>query len=307
MRVFTRLGRGLRAVWLAIAHVLGSAARGIGRSARSIEPEHRRDGFGLLMVGVAVVAAAAVWWGLPGDVMEFTRTVLAGTVGKVGWFVPILLVYVGWRNMRDPQHNGPVGRQAIGWAAFGFGALGIVHIANGSPAPVRGDASDLQDAGGAIGYVVSSLLLDLLRTSYVVVPLLTLLAFFGVLIITATPVYQIPTRLRETRAKLLGIKQGDTEDGELPTQPVRARGRRGALEDTIDPATGFPPYDTPVLEDREVEKRRRSRQARPPRVSRRPRRRRRRGPAPTRWRPRTRRRRALSRRHMLPCRSGSSS
>ena len=256
------------------------------------------------MVGAAVVAAAAVWWGLPGDVMEFTRTVLAGSVGKVGWFVPILLVYVGWRNMRDPQHNGPVGRQAIGWAAFGFGALGIVHIANGSPAPVRGDASDLQDAGGAIGYVVSSLLLDLLRTPYVVVPLLTLLAFFGVLIITATPVYQIPTRLRETRAKLLGIKQGDTEDGELPTQPMRARGRRGALDDTIDPATGFPPYDTPVLEDREVEKRRKgSRQARPPRrldfettsTDRR---------LDATW---TRRTRDWNHRRTLPCRRGSSS
>ena len=26
--------------------------------------------------------------------------------------------YVGWRNMRDPEHNGPAGRQVVGWAAL---------------------------------------------------------------------------------------------------------------------------------------------------------------------------------------------
>ena len=256
------------------------------------------------MVGVAVVAAAAVWWGLPGDVMEFTRTVLAGSVGKVGWFVPILLVYVGWRNMRDPQHNGPVGRQAIGWAAFGFGALGIVHIANGSPAPVRGDASDLQDAGGAIGYVVSSLLLDLLRTPYVVVPLLTLLAFFGVLIITATPVYQIPTRLRETRAKLSGHQAGRhrgrraAHPADACARPSGCAGRHDRPGDRL-PAVRHPgsrgPRGREAPEGRSTSSTTESR--RPPR--RRGRRRRR--------RPRTRRTRDCNRRRTLPCRRGSSS
>jgi len=239
-------------VWLAIAHLLGATARSIGRTARDLDPEHRRDGFGLLMFALAVVAAAAVWFQMPGGVMEFVRTVTAGSVGKVGWFVPLLLVVVGWRNLRDPVHNGPIGRQAIGWTAFGFGILGMVHIANGSPAPVAGDTSELQFGGGAIGYVVSSLLLDLLRSAYVVVPLLVLLAAFGVLVITATPVYQVPTRLADLRDRLMGIEHTDAE----PTQPIKAR-RGRSLDDTIDPEMGFPAYDSPVLEDREVGKRRR--------------------------------------------------
>ena len=124
--------------------------------------------------------------------MEVTRTIAAGSVGKVGWFLPLVLVLIGWRNMRDPLHNGPAGRQVVGWTAFAFGVLGIVHIANGNPQPALGDTDPLESAGGAVGFVVSSLLLDLLRTPYVVVPLLVLLAFFGVLVITATPVYQVP-------------------------------------------------------------------------------------------------------------------
>ena len=191
-------------MWLGIAHAVGAVARSIGQSARDLDPEHRRDGVGLFLFGLAMVVAAAVWWQLPGGVMDFARSVTSGAVGKVGWFVPLFLVYAGWRTLRDPERNGPAGRQVIGWAAFTLGLLGIVHIANGNPQPVLGDATNLQEAGGAVGYVTSSLLLDLMQTTYVVVPLLTLLAVFGVLIITATPVYQVPVRLAELRDKALG-------------------------------------------------------------------------------------------------------
>ena len=160
--------------------------------------------------------------------MEFSRTVVSGSVGKVGWLVPVMLVLIGWRNMRDPERNGPAGRQVIGWLALGFGVLGIVQIASGNPQPQAGDASDLQFGGGAIGFVMASLLLDLLRSAYVVVPVLVLLSAFGVLVITATPVYQIPGRLAELRDRVLGrtaVPEG--EEGE-PTQPIRTRKRRSA-------------------------------------------------------------------------------
>ncbi|MGH3361520.1 MAG: DNA translocase FtsK 4TM domain-containing protein, partial [Nocardioides sp.] len=237
---------------MAVAHGLGSVARSIGRTARDLEPEHRRDGVGLLLFGLAMVTAAAVWWHLPGTVMEVIRTIVSGSVGKVGWLVPLALVVVGWRNMRDPEHNGPAGRQVIGWAASTFGVLGIVHIANGNPQPDIADTSALATAGGAVGFVVSSLLLDLLRTAYVVVPLLAMLALFGVLVITATPVYQVPTRLAGVRDRLLG-RAPATDDAGEETQPLRRRGRRS---DEIDAELGDPAYDSPVLEDREVKKRR---------------------------------------------------
>jgi S-DNA-T family DNA segregation ATPase FtsK/SpoIIIE len=251
------------AVWLGIAHGLGSLARSIGRGARDLDPEQRRDGVGLFVIGLAVVAAAAVWWQLPGTVMEGVRTVVAGSVGKVGWLVPLVLVLIGWRNMRDPERNGPAGRQVVGWVALAFGILGIVHVANGSPQPELGDASDLQNAGGAVGFVVASLLLDLLRTPYVVVPLLVLLCVFGVLVITATPVYQVPHRLRALRDRLLGRThaEGDqTLDEGEPTQPIRVSRRsrgHGPLTETgeIDPEMGDPAYDSPVLEEREVRRR----------------------------------------------------
>ncbi len=256
-RAFSGIGRAVSAVWLGVAHAIGSLARSIGHSARDLDPAHRRDGVGLFLFGLALVVAAAVWWQPPGGFMEFVRSAVAGSVGKVGWLVPLWLSFLGWRTLRDPEHNGPAGRQVIGWSALCLGVLGIVHIANGNPQPELGDASALQEAGGAVGFVVSSLLLDLLRTAYVVVPLLALLGLFGLLVITATPVYQVPARLAATRDRLLGRTPAgaDGEDDTQLTQPIRTR-RRGML-DEIDPDLGDPAYDSPVLEDREVRKRRR--------------------------------------------------
>ena len=259
-RTFGALGRGVAAVWLGVAHALGAVARSVGQSARDLDPEHRRDGVGLFLFGVAMVVAAAVWWQLPGGVMDFARSLTAGAVGKVGWFVPLFLVYAGWRTLRDPERNGPAGRQVIGWAAFALGLLGIVHIANGNPQPVLGDATNLQGAGGAVGYVTSSLLLDLMQTPYVVVPLLGLLATFGILIITATPVYQIPARLAALRDKALGRTPPDAVPAEdEATKPVRTR-RRSMLDDDVDPEMGDPAYDSPVLSDRELKKRRKKKE-----------------------------------------------
>ncbi len=247
---FDTVFRGVAAVWLAVAHGIGAVARGIGHGARDLEPEHRRDGVGLFVFALSVITAAAVWFQLGGPVMGAVRVAVTGCVGKVGWFVPLMLLVVGWRNLRDPVHNGPAGRQVVGWSALALGLLGIVHVAEGNPQPVSGDAGPLREGGGAIGYVVSSLLLDLLRTPYVVVPLLLLLCVFGVLVITATPLYKVPSRLAAARDRALGRTHPDDDDP--ATRPTRGRGRRTDLDttDEIDPLMGDPAYDSPLLRRR---------------------------------------------------------
>lgn len=249
--VFVALARVLVTAWLGLAHAVGGGVRRVGHTARDLEPEHRRDGAGLFLLGLAVVVAAAVWWQLPGGIGDFTRAVVAGSVGLLAWFVPLLLVFVAWRNLRDPDRNGPAGRQVIGWGALMFGVLGIVHIANGSPTPELGDTRPLQQAGGAVGFVVSKLLLDLLQTAYVVVPLLLLVAVFGVLVVTATPVYQIPARVRELTERIMGYQAHDEDALDEDASAKRGRSRRTAEE--IDPEMGDPAYDSPVLDENGLE------------------------------------------------------
>ena len=250
-RLFLALARAVTNLWLGMAHAVGGGVRRIGHTASELEPEHRRDGAGLFLVGLAVVVAASVWWQLPGGIGEVTRTVVAGSVGLLAWFVPLLLCFVAWRNLRDPEHNGPAGRQVVGWCALLFGLLGIVHIANGSPTPGLGNTEPLQQAGGAIGFVVAKLLTDLLQTAYVVVPLLLLLTLFGVLVVTATPVYQVPARLRELGDRIMGRQLPEEETPEPEAATRKARGRRTDLD--IDPEMGDPAYDSPVLDGQSIE------------------------------------------------------
>ncbi|GAB3425680.1 DNA translocase FtsK [Flindersiella endophytica] len=258
------IGRLLIGIWLGLAHLLGGIVRRIGSSARELDPDLRRDGVGLLLLGLAIVAAAARWWGMPGTVGDAVRTALASTVGVVGYLVPLLLLGVAWRTLRHPDRNGPGGQQLIGWTAILAGVLGMVHIAHGVPRPSDGMAK-LQEAGGAIGFVMSSIPVDLL-TAYVTVPLLVLLALFGSLVVSGTPVHAIPERLGDIWARLrgrepVGADDEDAEnaDGEPETVPLnrRSRSRRRVGQSATDGEEDGQekPYDSPVLEGREIAKR----------------------------------------------------
>jgi DNA segregation ATPase FtsK/SpoIIIE, S-DNA-T family len=227
--------------------VIGGTVRHIGTTARDLDPDHRRDGAGLALIGLAVITAAAVWWRMPTPVGETLRTVITGSVGSLGWAVPVLLVAVAWRNLRHPDRNGPAGRQVIGWASLLFGVLGLVHIAHGLPRP--SDEVGMREAGGAIGYVVSSLLADLFRTTWVAVPLLVLLCAFGLLVVTGTPVHAIPARLANGRDRLLGRTPSAESEDATPTRVIKKSRKRRDAE--IDEEMGDQPYDSPVVEARE--------------------------------------------------------
>ena len=247
-RVLAAVGRGARAIWLGIAHLFGTIARSVGSTARGLEPEHRRDGIGLAFVGLAVVVAAAIWWELPGPVGVGVRAVVAGSIGVLGWVLPLVLLLVAWRTLRHPDRNGPAGRQIVGWSALTLGVLGLIHIGNGLPRPSGGSAA-MREAGGALGYVTSAILVDLFRTSLVAIPLLVLLSLFGLLVVTATPVHAVPARARELRDALLRRTPDSAQEQvavEQTTGLRRSRPRRrvGAF---VHDVTGDEPYDTPLV------------------------------------------------------------
>ena len=267
-RFLTGLARFVAAIWLGIAHLIGGIVRRIGSGARDLDPELRRDGVGLAFVGLAIVVAASVWWRMPGDVGQVIRGVVAGTVGMLDWAIPLLLALVAWRTLRHPDRNGPGGRQAIGWLAILGGVLGLVHIKNGLPRPTEGVKS-LEHAGGAIGFVMSSLPSDLL-TVYVAVPLLVLLTLFGVRVVAGVPLHAVPERLQDFWARVRDKDdEGQTADGATAdtqvdadgekTQPLRRRARRrvgaAAKAEEETGSSGDAPYDSPVLESREIGKR----------------------------------------------------
>jgi DNA segregation ATPase FtsK/SpoIIIE, S-DNA-T family len=186
---------------MGLAHVVGGTVRRIGRSASELEPEHRRDGLGFFLLGLAVVVAAREWWGLKGVAGDVIHAVVAGTFGRVAYALPIALLLFGIRLLRAPGDLASTNRLTIGTTAMTFAAAGLVHISAGLPSPPDG-ALKMRDAGGIIGFLASSPIVAAIKT-WGAIPLLLMLGCFGVLVMTATPVHMIPARLRELRDRLL--------------------------------------------------------------------------------------------------------
>ena len=235
--VVRALGRVLRAVWLGVAHVVGALARRIGTSARDLDPAHRRDGLGLSLIGLATVVAAVEWWTLRGPVGAVVHAVVAGTLGRVALVVPLVLLALGIRLLRHPEEAEASGRLGIGLAALVLATAGLVHVARGLPDPGMG-ATAMREAGGVLGFLVSSPLVAAV-TAWVTVPLLVLLFCFGLLVVTATPVHAVRGRATELLAPLLRKPAAADAEGAGP----RRQGARAHLADGLAEA----PYDTPVI------------------------------------------------------------
>ncbi|WP_211287560.1 FtsK/SpoIIIE family DNA translocase [Isoptericola jiangsuensis] len=200
----------MRGAWLGVAHGLGAATRTITKGARDLEPEHRRDGVAFFLIALALVVAAREWWGIPGVFGTAVHAVVAGTFGIAGVALPVLLLWIGVRIMRHPERGNANSRVAIGVSLLVISVCSLVAIAEDTPSPRDGFAA-VQDAGGIIGYLAATPVV-IGVTEWVAVPLFLLLGFFGLLVVTATPVHRIPERLRGLYDRLTGNHHPEDDD-----------------------------------------------------------------------------------------------
>ncbi|MCF3965146.1 cell division protein FtsK, partial [Streptomyces fuscigenes] len=205
--------RATRAVWLGAAHGIGGAMRGIGRGAKGLDPAHRKDGLGLLLLALALIIAAGTWSNLQGPVGDLVTMLITGAFGRLDLLVPILLGVVAVRLILYPQKPEANGRIVIGLSALVLGVLGLVHIACGAPGRDAGTQA-MRDAGGLIGWAVSEPLIFAMG-SPLAVPVLLLLTVFGLLVVTATPVNAIPQRLHLLAVRLRILAPNEEEAAEL--------------------------------------------------------------------------------------------
>src|SRR5690625_2112344 len=115
------------------------------------------------------------------------------------------------RLMRHPERTEVNGRITVGLGALAIATCGLIHAARGLPTPP--DWPQVFSAGGLVGYA-AAYPLSMLLTVYVTVPLLVLLAIFGLLVVTATPVVAIPRRFAQAWRWLSGADDEDAEAAE---------------------------------------------------------------------------------------------
>jgi S-DNA-T family DNA segregation ATPase FtsK/SpoIIIE len=220
------LGRGLASIWRFIAKSLGSGVRFVARGARDLDPAHQRDGIAFLILILALIATAGTWFHSDNVVGRAVYSVIYGGFGRVGFFAPLILVYFAFRLFRVPEDSKATGRIIIGTLALMLSTTGLAHLLNGS---VGTGATAMRDGGGWLGYGVSTPLVSLM-TSVLAYPVLFILFIFGVLVITATPVNEVFTRITSASSWLWSKRPERAEKVEVDFE-----------------VTDTPPFETPVV------------------------------------------------------------
>jgi len=88
---FSLIGRGVAGLWMGLAHTIGWLVRAVGRqaaTAKDLDREHQRDGGGLLLIGVAIVLAVAVWFHGAGPFGSWLATGTTSPWGPRRWPCP---------------------------------------------------------------------------------------------------------------------------------------------------------------------------------------------------------------------------
>jgi S-DNA-T family DNA segregation ATPase FtsK/SpoIIIE len=206
-----------------VASGVGGVSRAAGTSARDLDPAHRRDSLGLALLIGALLSAGGAWWhaGAAGDALA---ALVEGMFGLGAMLLPVVLVFAGVRVLRHPASPGGRGRVLIGWSALSLGALGVLEV-------VRGDHARA-DKGGVVGFLLGHPL-ETMLTGFLAVPVLLLVAAFGLLVVTATPLHQVPQRLVQLRDRLLLRPPAVPEPEPEPLEPLnrtRPRRRQGVAQ-----------------------------------------------------------------------------
>jgi S-DNA-T family DNA segregation ATPase FtsK/SpoIIIE len=227
------------------ARGVGSLVRAVSRT-KELDPAHRRDGVGLVLVALAVISAAGVWFQAAGPIGHWVNIGVRSAIGIGAWPLPIALAAAGIVLMRSMPKPEARPRLVIGTLLFSLSLLGIFHLADHQPVANAGR----MHGGGAIGYLAGGFLAQGL-TSWVAMPLLVLVALYGALVFTGTPVREIPNRLRALgQQPATEPVEAVTEPELAPTEdtPVRLRRpsrRRQAADADAEPTQPELPLDEP--------------------------------------------------------------
>ncbi|WP_171061722.1 DNA translocase FtsK [Rhodococcus zopfii] len=189
--VLDSIGRGIGAGWFMIARGLGATIRTVGK-AGDIEHGHRRDGIALGLIALGVVVAGSVWFGVGGPVGGWIESGVRAVTGGASAVAPLVAIGVAVVLMRTEPRPEIRPRLILGGLLVGLPALGLWHIASGSPTTPEGRAEGAGFVGGAIGGPLTSGL-----TVWLSVPLMVLAAGFGILLLTGTTVRELPGLFRD--------------------------------------------------------------------------------------------------------------
>ncbi|MBB5842807.1 S-DNA-T family DNA segregation ATPase FtsK/SpoIIIE [Conyzicola lurida] len=215
----------LTKAWLGLAHVVGGAARVLGKE--TLAKDERRDGFPFFLFVLAVVGAVIEWFNpLDPVAIALDAYTFGGLFGRVAFALPvIMLVFAVWL-FRHPASVHDNGRIGIGLTLLLTSISALCHIFGGQPGwPLV--STEIAAAGGVLGWLLAAPLL--LATEWVAVPVVVVLLALSLFIITKTPPNRVGDRMRELYSYLFGAELAEREA--KPAAPEKPAKELGSLDD----------------------------------------------------------------------------
>ena len=259
---FRAVGGGVSALVGGLAQGLGKMTRGIGgtmrhehyddeypvgsgqqtlpeeesRAGKAPMSQERADSVGLLLIAVAVVLGACVWFNIAGPVGRAIADAAHLLVGAGALVLPpALIVWAVTLMLGIRPAPGHALRVGGGTALIVVAMLGLIHIFAGLPTTWAGRST----AGGAVGAWVGTPLAAGF-TSYLAAALLTLVIIYGALRVTGIAVKDLIDSVREYLSARRDRYEEDYEDYEDDDPYAMVD------EDITARATGHAPPARPV-------------------------------------------------------------
>jgi DNA segregation ATPase FtsK/SpoIIIE, S-DNA-T family len=188
-------------IYMVFAHAVGAAARAL--SPEKIAKEDRRDGIPFFLFLLGVAGAITTWFMANDGFAKELNAHSAGLLfGKVAYALPVLAIVFAFYLMRHPSTVKDNGRIGIGLFLLTVSISGFFHLFSAQPKPADG-AWPLTIAGGLFGWLISWPFLNTI-TVWGAVPVMALITFGSLLIMTKTSPTRIPERLAELKNYLFG-------------------------------------------------------------------------------------------------------
>ena len=193
---------------------------------QSISP----DALGLILLALAAIIGASVWFGVAGPIGGAIARAVHVVIGAGALILPVGLFLVALAFMLDWGGNGGrvTPRVAIGTTVIVVAMLGLIHVFAGNPA----DWAGRESAGGAVGAWTGGLLAAGF-SSFVAVPLLILVIVYGALQVTGVTTREAIDYLRDEIAGRRGTCDADTGDADA-AGAVDPNDQYGHVADDID-------------------------------------------------------------------------
>jgi S-DNA-T family DNA segregation ATPase FtsK/SpoIIIE len=186
---------------LALAHGFGGAARAL--SPDQISKEDRRDGFPFFMAILGILGITFGWFLIQESWAQTLNAWSFGLLfGPVSFGLPVVMIIFAIFLARHPSTVQDNSRIGVGLFLMLITVSGFFHLFSSQPQPTDGVMA-LAAAGGLFGWLVSIPFISTI-TIWGAVPVLALIGFASILIMTKTAPNKIGQRLGELYEYLFG-------------------------------------------------------------------------------------------------------